>query len=97
MGSVMERKEDHLVKWEVVVQVQEKGSLGVGHVARRNGTLLRKWLWCFQQEGEALWYVVIRSKYGWHENGIPTLLQVQAAVLGKIFHQAFTFSLLSAG
>lgn len=28
MGSVMERKEDHLVKWEVVVQVQEKGSLG---------------------------------------------------------------------
>ena len=44
------------------------GGLGVGNLVRRNKSLLFKWLWRFPLETDALWYAVIKSKYGLHAN-----------------------------
>lgn len=40
----MTRKNDHLVKWEVVVKSKEQGGLELGKLKERNVALLAKWL-----------------------------------------------------
>lgn len=43
------REEDHLINWELVSQVKEKGGLG-RKSSKKNEALLEKWLWRFQEE-----------------------------------------------
>ena len=59
---------DHLVAWKQVCLPKIYGGLGVGDLVRRNKSLLFKWLWRFPLEKDALWYAVIKSKYGLNEN-----------------------------
>ena len=54
--------------WKKVCLPKVYGGLGVGNLERRNKSLLFKWLWRFPLETDALWYAVIKSKYGLHDN-----------------------------
>jgi hypothetical protein len=53
----------HLVNWHRICTPIKKGGLGVRNVIQFNQALLRKWMWRFVQEREALWRSVI-DKYG---------------------------------
>ncbi|CAL2254247.1 unnamed protein product [Prunus armeniaca] len=59
----------HLVKWELVTQSAERWGLNIGNLLMKNIALLGKCLWTFPLVGESLWHAVIRSKYGFEENG----------------------------
>lgn len=55
---------------ELVTQVKERGSLGVGNLVKKNESPLGKWLWRLQEERQSLWYAVIRSNYRLQANGV---------------------------
>ena len=57
-----------MVLWKKVCLPKAFGGLGVGELVRRNKALLFKWLWHFPLEKDALWYTVIKTKYGLNEN-----------------------------
>lgn len=57
------------MKWSVLSQPIFKGGLGLGYLVKRNRGSLGKWLWRFPLEVNAFWHLVIKSKYGMHENG----------------------------
>lgn len=59
----------HLAKWELVTQSMERWGLNIGNLLMKNIALLGKCLWTFPLVGESLWHAVIRSKYGFEENG----------------------------
>lgn len=59
---------EHLVAWDLVCRPKLKGGLGIGKVLARNKALLMKWIWRFPKERNALWYKVIKSKYGLNPN-----------------------------
>ena len=61
-------KGDHLVAWKKACLPKVYSGLGLGELIRRNKSLLFKWLWRFPLEKDALWYSVIKSKYGLNEN-----------------------------
>lgn len=41
----------------------------IENLVAKNTYLLGKWLWRSPIERDSLWHAVIRSKYGYHENG----------------------------
>jgi hypothetical protein len=53
----------HLVNWHRVCFPIKAGGLGVHNVIKFNQALLRKWMWRFCQERDALWSSVIEVKY----------------------------------
>ncbi|PON77750.1 hypothetical protein PanWU01x14_025060 [Parasponia andersonii] len=59
---------EHLVAWDLVCRSKLQGGLSIGKVFARNNALLMKWLWRFPKERNALWYKVIKSKYGLNPN-----------------------------
>ena len=67
-GSMLERR-PHLVNWEVVCQDKKSGGLGIKKLSILNKALLCKWSWCFMQETNALWNILIRVKYGEDQGG----------------------------
>lgn len=54
----------NLVKWEITLKSKDKGGMGIRDLRKQNNSLLMKWLWRYNEEGQALWKDVIRSKYG---------------------------------
>jgi hypothetical protein len=48
--------------------ITEEG-LGVQNLVLFNLALLEKWLWCYMHEREALWRVIMDSKYGYSWGG----------------------------
>ena len=82
-----EAHKDHLIKWDLVSKSKETGGLEIGNLMAKNISLIGKWLWRFPIEQESLWHSVIRSKYGYHENGWDSNLvfEVQVEALGRIF------------
>lgn len=57
-------KGSHLVSWDLVTTPRDLGGLGIDNIRSKNSTLLVKWLWQFEKEPEAMWRLVIKSKYG---------------------------------
>jgi len=43
---------------------KDKGGMGIRDLRKQNNSLLMKCLWRYNEEGQALWKDVIRSKYG---------------------------------
>lgn len=54
----------NLVKWEITLKNRDKGGMGIRDLRKQNNSLLMKWLWRYNEEGQALWKDVIRTKYG---------------------------------
>ncbi|XP_049381380.1 uncharacterized mitochondrial protein AtMg00310-like [Solanum stenotomum] len=54
----------NLVKWEITLKSKDKGGMGIRDLRKQNNSLLMKSLWRYNEEGQALWKDVIRSKYG---------------------------------
>ena len=48
--------------------------LGIGRISLRNRTLLRKWLWRFLRESDALWNKVILGIFQTLMDGMSTIL-----------------------
>ncbi|XP_026398308.1 uncharacterized protein LOC113294103 [Papaver somniferum] len=57
-------KVSHLINWNLVCVVKEKGGLGVCNLRLMNLAMLAKWCWRFGKEKNRLWYKIIRDKYG---------------------------------
>jgi len=68
-GGLGEKFKCHLVSWPKMCTLISEGRLGIRNMLRFNHALLGKWLWCYGLEREALWRVVVNSKYesswGW--------------------------------
>ena len=54
----------HLVKWVKVCKPLQVRGLGIRRLGSFNSALLRKWLWRYGMEINALWRRVIEAKYG---------------------------------
>ncbi|KAG2724060.1 hypothetical protein I3760_01G000400 [Carya illinoinensis] len=63
-GGIGEEFKFHLVRWEQVCRPISNGGLGIRKLRTFNRALLGKWLWRYHREPEALWKLVIESKYG---------------------------------
>lgn len=63
-GGMGEESKLHLVSWQRVSCPIANGGLGVRNLCVFNKTLLGKWLWRYQMEGNSLWREVIDHKYG---------------------------------
>ncbi|KAG6729257.1 hypothetical protein I3842_01G018300 [Carya illinoinensis] len=63
-GGLGEEFKFHLVRWEKVCRPLSYGGLGIRNLRTFNWVLLGKWLWRYHKEPDALWKMVIESKYG---------------------------------
>lgn len=54
----------HLVKWKDVSVSKKLGGLGIRNIKSVNECLLAKWWWRYGSEDNALWKILICSKYG---------------------------------
>ena len=52
----------------IVLKSKFKGGLGIENLLRKNEALLRKWLWRFPLEQDSFWCLIMKSKYGIHNN-----------------------------
>ncbi|WMV54052.1 hypothetical protein MTR67_047437 [Solanum verrucosum] len=52
-----------LVNWETALLSKDRGGLGVKNLKLQNESLLKKWLWRYTEERNALWKEVIIAKY----------------------------------
>ena len=62
-GGNLDRK-PHLVNWKTVCPEKSRGGLGVRGLSVMNQALLCKWCWRFANERDALWRLVISTKFG---------------------------------
>lgn len=53
----------HLVSWSKVCSLISEGGLGIRNLLVFNRALLGKWMWCYGIERDALWRIVVDSKY----------------------------------
>lgn len=67
--GVVEKKKDHLVRWDQVCQPKAEGCLGLGLLVSKNIPLVRKWLWRFPWKPRTLCNRIIESNYGVQRNG----------------------------
>ena len=63
-GDLGDEPKFHLVKWATVCTTLSSSSLGKRNLRHFNEALLKKWLWRFGLERDALWQQVIEVKYG---------------------------------
>jgi hypothetical protein len=68
-GDSEEVTKFHLVNWDLICTPFSYGGLNIRSLRRFNEALLRKWLWRFGVEREALWRQVVMVKYGALEGG----------------------------
>ena len=64
MGGGEEIRKIVWIKWETVCLPKEDGGLGVRRVGAFNLSLLGKWCWRLLLEKEALWYRLLKVRYG---------------------------------
>ena len=82
---------NHLVKWNMVSQMQEDGGLGSGGLENKNLALLAKCGWRFFNEKNSLWVQVIKRAYAEKVNSVGTpkeAMFVAFAVRGLAFQGA---------
>lgn len=63
------RNRTGLVAWHKICHTKQEGGLGIKVLSVMNDALLRKWLWRFSNEPEALWRRIIEGKHGCDSNG----------------------------
>ncbi|KAK9095318.1 hypothetical protein Scep_026787 [Stephania cephalantha] len=57
-------KPSYLVAWNTVTKPKELGGTGIEDLKRTNKAFAMKWLWRLQNEPEALWAKIIKSRFG---------------------------------
>ena len=77
-GKVKARVRARLSK-NIVLKSKFKGGLGIGNLLRKNEALLGKWLWRFPLEQNSFWCLIIKSKYGIHNNGWDSNMVVKGS------------------
>lgn len=65
----------HLVAWDKVCTLMDKGVLGIKRLHVVNKALLCKWLWRFGSEEDRRWQQVVVSRHGVKEDGDPCLVR----------------------
>lgn len=79
MGRQCKKKRRmHLVNWQKVMRNKEAGGLGVRNLKLHNKSLLCKWLWRFNEEGDEPWKNLITIKYGKKDFWDPSLVVTYA-------------------
>ncbi|XP_058783223.1 uncharacterized protein LOC131657889 [Vicia villosa] len=63
-GGLEERRKIHWVSWKQVCLPFLKGGIGIKDVGDFNHVLLNKWRWRILKGEEALWFKVIKARYG---------------------------------
>ncbi|XP_058746836.1 uncharacterized protein LOC131619795 [Vicia villosa] len=63
-GGSEELRKIHWVSWKALCLPVEKGGLGFRRVGVVNEDLLNKWRWRILDEEKALWYKVLKARYG---------------------------------
>ncbi|MCH85285.1 LINE-1 reverse transcriptase like, partial [Trifolium medium] len=76
-GGGLEEKKLCWIKWEQVCLPKDSGGLGIKDLELFNMALLCKWKWRCLNEKDALWYDLLRFRYG---SLSPKLLSWEAAV-----------------
>ncbi|KAA3467965.1 LINE-1 reverse transcriptase isogeny [Gossypium australe] len=57
-----------LVKWDSICQPRARGGLGFRHLSDQNTSFLMKIEFSLASKSNALWVLVLRSKYGWEDH-----------------------------
>ncbi|XP_058726223.1 uncharacterized protein LOC131597549 [Vicia villosa] len=63
-GGVEDKRNIHWASWDTVCLPIEKGGLGVRRIGDFNVALLCKWKWRILEQTRALWYGVLKARYG---------------------------------
>lgn len=53
----------HLVRWDIITCLKNKGGLGIDRVLSTNDALISKWIWRYFTEPNHLWRLLIENKY----------------------------------
>nr|GEW31634.1 RNA-directed DNA polymerase, eukaryota, reverse transcriptase zinc-binding domain protein [Tanacetum cinerariifolium] len=53
----------------IVLASKEKGGISIGSLYSLNHALIQKWRWCFFNNPQALWVLLIKSIHGEHRDG----------------------------
>lgn len=59
-----EKKNYHLVNWNLVSKPKDREGLGISVAKSMNKALLSKWWWRFSTEKNNLWRIIVKEKYG---------------------------------
>jgi hypothetical protein len=82
----------HLVNWNQVCCPLRSDGLGIQKLHKFNQAFLRKWLWRYANESEALWYKIIKAKYEDQDGGWCTEVSSSHDVgLWKHIRQGWNF------
>lgn len=54
----------HLVNWNKILLSLDKGSLNLCSLKDEKRALFVKWIWCYNNESDAIWRKLIKGKYG---------------------------------
>jgi len=63
-GGVEENKKICWLSWNNVCKTKEEGGLGIKNVEEFNLALLSKWKWRIITEENAIWYELLKHRYG---------------------------------
>lgn len=63
MRDTSENKRYHVIKWEAISQHKYAGGLGLLKLDQMNQACMGKFVWQLHNNGEHLWFKVLRNKY----------------------------------
>lgn len=63
-SGMVERKGIVWVSWLDICKGRDKRGLGVKHMGHFNRAMLSKWIWRFLVEDEAIWWGILKVRYG---------------------------------
>ncbi|XP_058733672.1 uncharacterized protein LOC131605316 [Vicia villosa] len=93
-GGVGEKRKVHWVNWKTICLPVEKGGLGIRRIKDFNIALLNKWRWRIFSGSEALWYKVLKARYG--DINVKAASCV-SSINGKDSHSKWWADILSLG
>lgn len=74
-------KRIHLVSWEVLCKPKEEGDFGLRKAESMNKAMMAKLCWRLLTQGEDMWAMIVRRKYGLNDTGPLVFKHKQRASL----------------